>query len=337
MSWQWSVSGSRSDERGSCADEMWCAAVEGLLRGGLRVESRAGGTVERLGYVGRLLDVRRNLLWNVGRMASPIYAAAEMLWYLSGDKRGDAMVAYAPQYERFLDGDGVAWGAYGSRWAEWDQLRAVVGVLSSGTTRQAVVSCWEPRDLARAADRDCKDIPCTVALQFLLRSGALNCVCTMRSNDVWLGMPYDVFCFTTLQKLIADAIGAEYGWYQHQVGSLHLYDRDLARAEQALAVAPPPEAAIGPLFDFGKALPQCASDGDWGAAGERIQFAVSAERFQRANGESALAADDECDWLMQCVALTGMQHGAAPPSWLDSRLLSRAREVLELQRRRSRA
>jgi thymidylate synthase len=45
----------------------------------------------------------------------------------------------------------------------------------------------------------------------------------MRSNDVFLGLPHDVFCFTMIQELVARTLGLELGVYKHAVGSLHLY------------------------------------------------------------------------------------------------------------------
>ena len=56
----------------------------------------------------------------------------------------------------------------------------------------------------------------------------------MRSNDVWLGLPYDVFCFTSIQCLISEEIGIPLGWYQHQVGSLHVYDANKAKTQRSL-------------------------------------------------------------------------------------------------------
>jgi thymidylate synthase len=46
----------------------------------------------------------------------------------------------------------------------------------------------------------------------------------MRSNDVFLGLPHDLFAFTMLQEIAARELGVEPGTYQHSVGSLHLYD-----------------------------------------------------------------------------------------------------------------
>jgi thymidylate synthase len=54
----------------------------------------------------------------------------------------------------------------------------------------------------------------------------------MRSNDVWLGMPYDVFCFTGIQMLMAGTIGCQLGTYTHNVGSMHLYDKNAKAVEE---------------------------------------------------------------------------------------------------------
>jgi len=93
-------------------------------------------------------------------------------------------------------------------------------------TRQAVITMWNGGDLLHAIIGDHKDLPCTLSLQFLLRGRLLHCIATMRSNDVWLGLPYDVFAFTCLQRLIADALKVKTGMYVHQVGSLHVYERN---------------------------------------------------------------------------------------------------------------
>ena len=51
----------------------------------------------------------------------------------------------------------------------------------------------------------------------------------MRSNDLWMGFPYDVFQFTCLQTLLAMELDVELGTYTHVAGSLHLYERDYAK------------------------------------------------------------------------------------------------------------
>ena len=48
----------------------------------------------------------------------------------------------------------------------------------------------------------------------------------MRSNDIWMGLPYDVFSFTCMQILLAFKLGVGIGTYTHHAASLHLYKRD---------------------------------------------------------------------------------------------------------------
>ena len=55
---------------------------------------------------------------------------------------------------------------------------------------------------------------------------------TMRGQDVWIGLPYDLFFYTVLHELVAGWLGAELGEFHHQVGSLHIYESHLDDAEQ---------------------------------------------------------------------------------------------------------
>ncbi|WP_199826894.1 hypothetical protein [Streptomyces sp. WM6378] len=62
----------------------------------------------------------------------------------------------------------------------------------------------------------------------------------------------DVFSFTFLQEMLARELGVPLGSYVHQVGTLHLYDPDHARALEVLA---DPSAAAVPPWRF-PAMPE---------------------------------------------------------------------------------
>jgi thymidylate synthase len=81
---------------------------------------------------------------------------------------------------------------------------------------------------------DHKDVPCTGTMQFMIRGEALHMVTNMRSNDAFLGMPHDIFCFTMIQEIIASDLSIRIGNYKHIVGSLHLYESDLDTAREFL-------------------------------------------------------------------------------------------------------
>jgi thymidylate synthase len=76
-----------------------------------------------------------------------------------------------------------------------------------------------------------RDVPCTVGHRFFLRDGQLHMHATIRSQDAWLGLPYDLFANTVLQEVMAGWLDAELGDYVHWMDSLHLYERDRSQAE----------------------------------------------------------------------------------------------------------
>lgn len=246
-------------------DELWLDALEEALARPA-IPSRDGECHETLGFVGRLANPLACFIFNPERRLSPSYAAAELIWYLSGQASIEMIKEYAPQYERFAN-DGVAHGAYGRRLfgsgdeayasfaeqvcmdAKHELHEAVVGkrcasqwytllqvLKKSSGTRQAVISLWSPSDLLYSFAGTKNDIPCTLSLQFLIRDGRLCLITTMRSNDLWLGTPYDVFCFCHLQMIVSETLQVPIGWYQHQAGSLHVYGRNLEKAKRCLSV-----------------------------------------------------------------------------------------------------
>jgi thymidylate kinase len=48
----------------------------------------------------------------------------------------------------------------------------------------------------------------------------------MRSNDIVLGFTYDIFAFTMFQEMMANELGLELGTYYHNVGSMHIYQKN---------------------------------------------------------------------------------------------------------------
>lgn len=229
-------------------NEAWVGIAHDIFKHGSRLESRDGGCTELTGFGFRLSNIDHCLA--TVRKASLIYAAAETLWYLSGSDDVRVVEAYAPQYRRFAQpGTNRAHGAYGKRWVDSpaflmakattglefpSQLDAAVAMIKkSPNTRQCLVGMWDHGDLVHGQTGEINDIPCTVAIQFLLRNDKLHSVVTMRSNDLWLGTPYDVFAFTTFQRIVALRLGAEPGTYTHVAGSMHVYDRNRDKVIEA--------------------------------------------------------------------------------------------------------
>jgi thymidylate synthase len=136
--------------------------------------------------------------------------------------------------EDYREEDGEFWGAYGKRVER--QVSEVISKLRAYQwTRQAVITLWD-RYFDNFTGK--KDYPCTVALGFTMQptltGRKLDMHVTMRSNDAWLGLPYDMFQFTQLQQTICRVLAVNRGSYTHTAWSMHLYEPDV---EQAYDVA----------------------------------------------------------------------------------------------------
>lgn len=130
-----------------------------------------------------------------GRLFSSL---GEFLWYLSRDNRLDFISYYISDYNDETEDGETIYGGYGPRIFRQrcqDQMRNVVTQLRDNpTSRRAVIQIFNAEDIERRHT----EIPCTCTLQFLIRRNHLHMMTTMRSNDAYIGLPHDIFCFTMI-------------------------------------------------------------------------------------------------------------------------------------------
>ena len=208
------------------ADVAWRKALQDVYDLGDRVLPRGDATVELLAHH-TMVDMNAPVLINPGRKLGYRFMAAEANWILSGRSDLDSPVL-RKSLSRFSDDGRFMSGAYGPEVVS--QIRYVVDTLMrDAQSRQAVMTIWRKNPLPS------KDIPCTVALQFFLRKGQLHCIATMRSSDLWLGWPYDVFSFTMIAWTVSLMLGyGDLGWLRINAGSMHIYERDFAGVLESL-------------------------------------------------------------------------------------------------------
>lgn len=202
---------------------------EVVARGKRNPRSPRGIPTFDAGHVTIVLDQPHDALpTGQGRDVSPEIAAAEAIQLIGGFTAPHLLPL---SFDRFKEPDGRFHGAYGYRIG--DQLSHVIRKLTDDSeTRQAIISLWD-----RVADNQPgkKDYPCTVALRFSIQHKfKLELDVIMRSNDAWLGMPYDWFQFAQLQLTVANLMGLTVGPYRHTAWSLHLYQSDLPKVEEML-------------------------------------------------------------------------------------------------------
>lgn len=204
--------------------EYWYNELEDLHRRNFKAESRDGGVVgEFINAITVITDPTRNIVQSDIRKLNLRYMIGEMLWYLSANNNLSEIQKYTHAWDR-MSADGLTVNSnYGHKihkFYGFDQWEFVKETLKNDpNSRQAVIHIKDPGVHS-------KDTPCTVCLQFFVRDNKLYLTTYMRSNDVWMGLPYDIFTFTCYQIRMAMELGYDLGCYTHIAGSLHLYERN---------------------------------------------------------------------------------------------------------------
>lgn len=220
--------------QGKTVDNVWVQAFKKLAtqaQDGFGASSRDGDVVgEICDAVFCVDDPTRNIVSNPVRKMPMRYAVGELAWYLSGSNKVKDISRFSKKWVEISDDGETNNSAYGYRifskfgFDQWEHVKALL--KKDPNSRQAVIHIKD------ANNHPTKDVPCTVYLQFFIRDGKLNLSTHMRSNDIWMGVPYDMFSFCFLQMMMAMELGVEIGQYTHYAGSLHLYKRDYETAKR---------------------------------------------------------------------------------------------------------
>lgn len=253
-----------TQSRLSSADNAWLLALNHALNRYDCVVSPRGMKVREVMGFTSVIDMEEPVVTIRERALSYRLMTGEAVWILSGDDSLAGVVQYNKRMAEFSDDGTTLFGAYGPRVAE--QLGYVVNALTMDRdTRQAVMTLWRKNPMPS------KDIPCTVALVFQIRQNHLHCHVFMRSSDVWLGLPYDIFAFTMIAAKVAcyynDGIDTpvEMGLLHVTAASSHLYDTHWEAARALVGDLPSVRS-----FDT---MPQdLIRNGDWAALTESMKI-----------------------------------------------------------------
>ena len=175
-----------------------------------------------------IMNPQKNHITNKERKWSLKYAEAEWQWYLSGDPRisklGELYGKIPQIWEKMADSLGNVRSNYGWQWKRNAQIDYVTAKLKTNPkTRHAAISIFDGKEF----DTYRKDTPCTYAVQFTIINDKLCMSVYMRSNDIWYGFCNDQYQFSSLQKMVADRLNLEIGWYYHHAHNMHLYNNKL--------------------------------------------------------------------------------------------------------------
>lgn len=189
--------------------------------------------------------------------------ASELLWFIegSGDERRLAEIrfgkpraqladkktiwtanAQAPYWKAKAKFEGDLGRVYGMQWRNWlkpdgtsvDQLTQLVeGIKTDPYGRRHILSAWNPGELD-----DMALPPCHVMCQFYVSDGELSCLLYQRSNDLFLGSPYNIASYSMLTMMLSRVCGLQPGDFIYSQGDTHLYHNHLDAVEEQLTRFP---------------------------------------------------------------------------------------------------
>ncbi len=200
-----------------------------------------------------IIDMDDPIITLPERKLSYSFMFGEAAWMLEGRNDVESVSKYVDGVKRFSDDGETFFGAYGPKiLTQWSYV--IKTLVTDKDSRQAVINIW------RENPRSSKDIPCTLSLQFFLREASdelwLHTVATMRSNDAWLGTPYDTFNFSAISFWIAlhlnrNGIKCKVGSLNIQAGSRHIYETDFKKLDSLFTsyYDDKPEISFNKLID----------------------------------------------------------------------------------------
>ena len=158
----------------------------------------------------------------------------------------DEWFAYLNEFEDLIRneiGFAETWGdlgpVYGRQWRSFagvDQIASVIESLKRNSeSRRHIVTAWHPKEIDQMALP-----PCHVMFQFSVMRNQLFCQLYIRSNDLFLGAPFNIAQYALLTHLIAHQAGLEPGDLVYTIGDAHIYLNHLDQVSEQLERSPYP-------------------------------------------------------------------------------------------------
>ena len=192
------------------------------------------------------VDLSQGILPTIGlRKTFPKTAAAEMAWFLLGRQSTNFIATYTPMWNKFVDelgpNDFGVTAAYGYRWRRHfgrDQLQeAMTALRRDPSDRRCYISAWDPANDGCGVLNQ-KNVPCPVGFSLSIQGDELHSTLTLRSSDVFVGLPYDVMGHALLMSAVASELKVMPGILHVALAHVHLYESHWEMAAEAMRQTP---------------------------------------------------------------------------------------------------
>lgn len=221
--------------KANTADELWLSILKHFNQRSPEyiTNSRFGLNEEVLHACLSIEDPLQRYIYSRFPVINLAFAFAEVVWIIKGRKDSKFLKYWNSQLSKYAGFEEDFHGAYGNRLRNnfnIDQIdEAYKALKKNQNSRQIVLQIWDPeKDFPIGGISSNQDVPCNILSLLKIRNNKLEWMQVLRSNDLVLGLPYNIIQFTFLQEIIAGWLELEVGTYNHLSDSLHIYENEVS-------------------------------------------------------------------------------------------------------------
>jgi len=173
----------------------------------------------------------------------------ELLWFISGSTNINELDAKI--WNEWALEDGSLGPVYGKQWTAWEakdgstinQIDYVVDLLKNNpNSRRILFHGWNVADLPSEKLSPHENVragkmalpPCHLLYQFQVIDNKLNLMCTVRSNDMFLGNPFNTAQAALWVYMLAQQCDLEVGELVMSIGDCHIYSNHIEQVNTQL-------------------------------------------------------------------------------------------------------
>ncbi|MBL0690834.1 MAG: thymidylate synthase [SAR324 cluster bacterium] len=191
---------------------------------------------------------------------------AELLWFISGETNLEHLHKNNCHiWDEWADEKGDLGPIYGQQWRNWqgaqdkyDQLAILMeNLVKNPNSRRHILNAWNLDDLPDESLSPQENVenkkmalaPCHLLAQFYVINNRLSCQMYARSQDFFLGTPFNIASYAFLTHMIAHQLGLEVAELIWIGGDVHLYNNHISQVKKQLGRTP---KALLPTLTFNR-------------------------------------------------------------------------------------
>ena len=237
-------------------DNVYLDLCEKILNEGYYNQNRTGIATYKIPHQILSFDLQEEFPILTTKFVAFKTAVKELLWIFKDQSNNveELKAQNVHIWDEWEAKDGTIGTAYGWIVREFKQIDKLIDQLKNNDQdRRMIINLWQIPYLDTGTLH-----PCVFNSCWDVTDGKLNCMLTIRSNDIPLGNPFNVAQYAVLVHLLAQVTGKKLGILTVCISNAHIYENQiegikiqLERKDQAL---PAPELWINPeikdFYDF---------------------------------------------------------------------------------------